>query len=146
MKSARPWRRGRALEMLRNSPLDATQHQHVELADNASHLLMEIIGDVLDFSRLEAGQLAVEAIPFSIRELFDQVLPIFSPGARRRGLTLDLCIAREVAAEFVGDPVRIKQIVINLVGNAVKFTATGGDRGVGLRRSDLARATAPASS
>lgn len=115
-----------ALEMLRNSPLDATQHQHVELADNASHLLMEIIGDVLDFSRLEAGQLAVEAIPFSIRELFDQVLPIFSPGARRRGLTLDLCIAREVAAEFVGDPVRIKQIVINLVGNAVKFTATGG--------------------
>ncbi|QVQ26829.1 hybrid sensor histidine kinase/response regulator [Achromobacter deleyi] len=115
-----------ALELLRGSPLNAAQRQHVELADNASHLLMEIIGDILDFSRLDAGELGLEAIPFSMRELLDQVLHIFSTGARDKGLTLDLRVARGVAEEFMGDPVRIKQIVLNLVGNAIKFTAAGG--------------------
>lgn len=115
-----------ALELLRGSALNAAQRQHVELADNSSHLLMEIIGDILDFSRLDAGELGLEAIPFSLRELLDQVLHIFSPGARDKGLTLDLFVARGVAEEFVGDPVRIKQIVLNLVGNAIKFTPAGG--------------------
>lgn len=115
-----------ALELLRDSPLSAEQRQHVELADDASHLLMEILGDVLDFSRLEADQLSLEDIPFSLRELLDQVLHIFSRGARSKGLTLDLRVAPEVADEAIGDPVRIKQIILNLVGNAIKFTAVGG--------------------
>ncbi|MFD4841196.1 ATP-binding protein [Achromobacter sp. NPDC058515] len=115
-----------ALELLRDSPLNAAQRQHVELADNASRLLMEIIGDILDFSRLDAGELGLEAIPFSLRELLDQVLRIFSTGARDKGLTFDLRVAHGVAEEFVGDPVRIKQIILNLVGNAIKFTPAGG--------------------
>ncbi|MDR7948298.1 ATP-binding protein [Achromobacter aegrifaciens] len=115
-----------ALELLRDTPLSAEQRQHVELMDDASHLLMEILGDILDFSRLEADQLTIEAIPFSVRELLDQVLHIFSRGAHAKGLTLDVRVAPEVALESIGDPVRLKQIILNLVGNAIKFTVTGG--------------------
>lgn len=115
-----------ALELLSNSELDEYQRQQVDLADSASRLLIEILGDILDFSRLEDASIALEAIPYSLRDLFDQVLDILSPQALAKGLTLDLFIAPEVAAEYVGDPVRLKQIVLNLVGNAIKFTLAGG--------------------
>lgn len=115
-----------ALELLHDTSLDETQRQHVELAESSARLLIEILGDILDFSRLDAGQLAVETIDFDLRELLDQVLHIFSGNAREKGLTLDLTIDAGTAAVFRGDPVRVKQIVLNLVGNAIKFTAQGG--------------------
>lgn len=115
-----------ALELLQDTPMDAYQRQQVELADTASRLLIEILGDILDFSRLEEGPIAMEAIPYSLRDVLDQVMHIFSSRARDKGLTLDLRVAPEVAAEHLGDPVRMKQIVLNLVGNAIKFTAQGG--------------------
>ncbi|MBB1596882.1 ATP-binding protein [Achromobacter sp. UMC46] len=115
-----------ALELLGDTRLDDYQRQQVDLADSASRLLIEILGDILDFSRLEDAPVAIETIPYSLRELLDQVLHIFSSRALAKGLTLDLHVAPEVAAEFVGDPVRVKQIVLNLVGNAIKFTSAGG--------------------
>lgn len=115
-----------ALELLGDTRLDDDQRQQVELADSASRLLIEILGDILDFSRLEDAPVSIETIPYSLRELLDQVLHIFSSRALAKGLTLDLRVAPDVAAEHVGDPVRVKQIVLNLVGNAIKFTSTGG--------------------
>ncbi|MFY0480013.1 ATP-binding protein [Achromobacter marplatensis] len=115
-----------ALELLSDTRLDDYQRQQVDLADSASRLLIEILGDILDFSRLEDAPVSVEAIPYSLRELLDQVLHIFSARAVAKGLTLDLRVAPDVAAEYLGDPVHVKQIVLNLVGNAIKFTSTGG--------------------
>lgn len=115
-----------ALELLQDTPMDAYQRQQVELADNASRLLIEILGDILDFSRLEEGPIPVETIPYALRDMLDQVMHIFSSRALGKGLTLDLRVAPDVAAEHLGDPVRMKQIVLNLVGNAIKFTALGG--------------------
>ncbi|MGE8452369.1 MAG: ATP-binding protein, partial [Pseudomonadales bacterium] len=115
-----------ALELLQDTNMDAYQRQQVELAENASRLLIEILGDILDFSRLEEGPIPVENIPYALRDLLDQVMDIFSTRARDKGLTLDLHVSPEVAAEHLGDPVRLKQILLNLVGNAIKFTAQGG--------------------
>ncbi|WMD20806.1 ATP-binding protein [Achromobacter seleniivolatilans] len=115
-----------ALELLKDTSMDTYQCQQVELADNASRLLIEILGDILDFSRLEEGPVPMENIPCALREILDQVLHIFASRARDKGLTLDLRVAPEVAAEHLSDPVRVKQIVLNLVGNAIKFTAKGG--------------------
>ncbi|WP_126389568.1 PAS domain-containing sensor histidine kinase [Achromobacter insolitus] len=115
-----------ALELLRDTPMDDYQRQQVDLADSASRLLIEILGDILDFSRLEDGPVPVESIPYSVRDVLDQVTHIFSAKAREKGLTLDVCVAPEVAAQYQGDPVRVKQILLNLIGNAIKFTVSGG--------------------
>lgn len=115
-----------ALELLRDTPMDDYQRQQVDLADSASRLLIEILGDILDFSRLEDGPVPVESIPYSLREVLDQVTHIFSAKAREKGLTLDACVAPEIAAQYRGDPVRVKQILLNLIGNAIKFTVAGG--------------------
>ncbi|WP_454675034.1 ATP-binding protein [Achromobacter pestifer] len=131
-----------ALELLGDTHLDDYQRQQVDLADSASRLLIEILGDILDFSRLEDAQVSMETIPYSLRELLDQVLHIFSSRAQAKGLTLDLRVAPEVAAEYVGDPVRVKQIVLNLVGNAIKFTSAGGIAVAVDTRPDSAKAGA----
>ncbi|MBO1114232.1 ATP-binding protein [Bordetella petrii] len=115
-----------ALDLMRETGLQAEQRQHYQLADDAARLLMEIIGDILDFSRLESGYTEPEAVPFDLRDVLGQVLRVFELQARRKGIALTLDVAPGVAQTLTGDPTRIQQIVLNLVGNAVKFTEQGG--------------------
>ncbi len=114
------------LEMLRDTRLDEDQRHFVATALNSSHHLLRIINDILDYSKIEAGKLEMEAIELDLRELVESVIVLMSKAAERRGLKLEQSSARDVPAVVRGDPIRLRQILTNLVSNAVKFTEKGG--------------------
>jgi signal transduction histidine kinase len=87
--------------------------------------LLAIINDILDFSKIEAGKLNMEPIEFNLRDIVHAVTQTFVAAARRKDLKLHSEIAQEVPETLIGDPQRLRQILVNLVGNAVKFTARG---------------------
>jgi PAS domain S-box-containing protein len=91
---------------------------------SGSHLLT-IINDILDFSKIEAGKMSVESIAFNLRELLAQLQALNEPRAREKGITLTFTIDNSVPTYVMGDPVRINQVLTNLVGNAIKFTKQG---------------------
>jgi hypothetical protein len=88
--------------------------------------LLEIINDILDFSKIEAGQLRLEALPLDPRDLVIGVTRLFMQGANAKGLSLETVIDPAVRQRFIGDPVRLRQILSNFVSNALKFTNAGG--------------------
>ncbi|EGW53626.1 hybrid sensor histidine kinase/response regulator [Candidatus Endoriftia persephone] len=114
------------LEMLRETKLSAEQRQFVMTALNSTQLLLSIINDILDFSKVEAGKLELEFIELNVRELVEQVTSLMTNAADRRGLKLKHKVAPEVPRSARGDPIRLRQILTNLVSNAVKFTEKGG--------------------
>nr|WP_315393838.1 response regulator [uncultured Duganella sp.] len=91
----------------------------------AGQSLLAIINDVLDFSKIESGKLELEALPFDLPDTLDQLADLFSWRAAERGLELVIWAAPDVPANLLGDPLRLGQILVNLVGNALKFTARG---------------------
>ncbi len=100
-----------------------------ELANNvqiASETLLAIVNDILDFSKIEAGMLVLEKIPFDLNGLLHSVQQMFSEKARQKNLSLDFHIAPGLPEYLVGDPTRLTQILVNLLGNAIKFTHRGG--------------------
>lgn len=97
------------------------------IMSNGEHLL-GIINDVLDFTKIEAGKLSVEMLPLSVSDLISDVMNVMRYDALDKGLTLDFTTSSSVPPWIESDPMRLKQILINLVGNAVKFTSTGGVR------------------
>jgi PAS domain S-box-containing protein len=115
-------------ELLLQTPLDERQRRFASSVQESGDTLLAIINEVLDFSKIEAGRLELESIPFDPRRLVRQVAELFSPRAQAKGLTLAARVAPEVPSRLVGDPLRLQQILVNLVSNAVKFTVTGGVR------------------
>jgi signal transduction histidine kinase/DNA-binding response OmpR family regulator/HPt (histidine-containing phosphotransfer) domain-containing protein len=113
------------LEMLLETKLNGEQKQFVTTALNSSQVLLSIINDILDFSKIEAGKLDLEFIDVSLQEIVSQVTSLMKNAADRRGLKLSYNIAREVPVIVRGDPIRLRQILTNLVSNAVKFTEHG---------------------
>ncbi len=95
--------------------------------DSATHLLA-VLNDILDFSKIEAGRLALERIDFDLRRTLENTVKVLAAEAGGKGLSLTLAIAPDVPVFLRGDPMRLRQVVFNLVGNAVKFTETGGVR------------------
>ena len=91
----------------------------------AGQSLLEIINDVLDFSKIESGRLELEAVPFDLPDTLNQIADLFSWRAAERGLELVIWAAPEVPSNLRGDPLRLSQVLVNLVGNALKFTARG---------------------
>ncbi|WP_428603167.1 ATP-binding protein [Sedimenticola sp.] len=116
------------LEMLRESKLDREQRQFVTTALNASYHLLSIINDILDFSKIEAGKLDLESIELNLNDLVESVVAMMAKSAERRGLELDYSIAADLPAVVRGDPIRLRQVLTNLVSNAIKFTSKGGVR------------------
>lgn len=116
------------LEILRETRLDSEQRQFVNTALNSSYHLLGIINDILDFSKIEAGKLDLESIDLELGELVESVTSMMGKSAERRGLTLDYRIAEDVPERVKGDPIRLRQILTNLVSNAIKFTSRGGVR------------------
>ncbi len=111
--------------MLQDSPASAQQRQWVEQMIQASELLLGIINDILDYSKIEAGCLTLDQRPFSLQASLQSLVGIFSMVVREKGIGLRLEIAPDVPAQLAGDPLRLQQILINLVGNAIKFTSQG---------------------
>ena len=112
-------------ELVLYSKLNSEQREHLEIIRTSARNLLEIINDILDFSKIESGKLTLENIPFSITNLIQQCLQTVSAVALEKGLALNKEIAPEIPDQLLGDPVRLRQIVLNLLGNAIKFTTTG---------------------
>ncbi|GAB6040643.1 response regulator [Endothiovibrio diazotrophicus] len=111
--------------LLLHTPLSEVQQEYARtISDSASHLL-RIINDILDFSKAESGQLTLESLPFDLQEVVDEALAMLAPLAYEKGLELVALIYSDVPTRLVGDPMRIRQVITNLVGNAIKFTAEG---------------------
>jgi signal transduction histidine kinase/CheY-like chemotaxis protein len=112
-------------ELALDSDLNAEQRQHLTMARDSAQSLLRVIDDVLDFSRVESGKLALEEIPFDLRATLNHALEVVRPKAEAAGLALVLDLAPETPAWVLGDPVRLQQVLWNLLGNAVKFTREG---------------------
>ena len=113
-------------EMLSASELPTRQKRFAEIITRSGRGLLNIIDDVLDFSKIESGSLSLEAIPFSPTEVVEDVVRLFTERAREKSLSLAVFSSVDVPARLLGDPTRFGQIVSNLVNNALKFTETGG--------------------
>jgi two-component system sensor histidine kinase BarA len=107
------------------TPLSATQMDYLQTIEKSANNLLNIINDVLDFSKLEAGKLVLEYIPFSIREMLDEVVVLLAHTAHDKGLELTLNVHNNVPDNVLGDPMRLQQVITNLLGNAIKFTEIG---------------------
>ena len=112
-------------ELLLDDRLDAEQRDCVQTIRVSGDALLGTITDILDFSRIESGRLTLESIPFAPRPLIEGAVSLFAAAARAKGLVLSCRLDPGLPALLLGDPVRLRQIVLNLVGNAVKFTSSG---------------------
>lgn len=113
---------------LLDTPLSDEQREYVEAVHDSGPALLTIINDLLDLTRMEAGRLELDSIDFDLEKLVDRTRAIVEPKARGKELTLDVEIGPEVPRMLHGDPGRLRQILLNLLGNGVKFTERGGVR------------------
>ncbi|MCW7538752.1 PAS domain S-box protein [Aquabacterium sp. A7-Y] len=113
------------VDLTLETPLNDTQRRYLTLVKSSSTSLLNIINDILDLSRIEAGRMRVEQLAFDVRRLFQEAVAPLEPRAQEKGLTLSCLVAPDVPAQIVADPLRLRQIVVNLVGNAIKFTRHG---------------------
>ena len=107
------------------SELQPEQREHLTLVQKSANALLHIINDILDISKIEAGRLTIEAIPFHLRKQLDESLKILELRAGEKGLAFNADVAPDVPDDVVGDWPRLQQILTNLVGNAIKFTERG---------------------
>jgi len=112
-------------ELLLETPLSPEQQRYVEVFRNAGENLLNIINDILDISKVEAGHLELENIEFDLGEIIERTVEELAIRAHGKGLELACHILPDVPVNLIGDPVRLQQILINLVGNAIKFTEKG---------------------
>ena len=111
--------------ILMDTSLDKKQYDYVSKIHNSGELLLGIINDILDFSKIEAGKLDIENIPFNLNTTLDNVANMIGGKAKEKGLELVFNIENNVPAMIEGDPLRLGQVIINLMNNAVKFTDKG---------------------
>jgi len=109
-----------------DTTLDADQRDCLETAKASGEGLLTLINDILDFSKIEAGKLDLENVTFSLRETLGKISKTLRRSAQEKGLDLALQVDSQVADLVVGDPIRLRQIILNLIGNALKFTSAGG--------------------
>ncbi|MCA8252663.1 response regulator [Burkholderia sp. AU31624] len=113
------------LELIGREPLADTQRDRLQTVEGASSVLLDLINDILDLSKIEAGQMTIEAIPFDLTETIRRTGAMFEPLAAAKGLQFDVFVDDALAPRYLGDPTRIRQIAANLLGNAIKFTNHG---------------------
>jgi PAS domain S-box-containing protein len=112
-------------DLLWETSLAPEQREYVRIFRKAGSQLLDLINDILDLSKVEAGHLVLESIDFDLGEVLDKTLEMMAIRAHEKGLELALRIAPEIPTALVGDPARLRQVLINLIGNAIKFTGQG---------------------
>ncbi|WP_434358646.1 two-component sensor histidine kinase BarA [Parasalinivibrio latis] len=105
--------------------LTPSQRDYLQTIEKSANNLLTIINDILDFSKLEAGKLMLENIPFDFQDTVDEVMRLLAPMAHEKGLELNLRVDNRIPSGVIGDPLRIQQVLTNLIGNASKFTERG---------------------
>jgi signal transduction histidine kinase/CheY-like chemotaxis protein len=113
------------IELLLRTDLTPKQRRFAETVGSSAESLLEIINDVLDFSKIEAGKLEIEVIDFDLRQAIEDVVELLAPKAQAKGLELCVDVADDVVLAVRGDPGRLRQVLVNLVANAIKFTERG---------------------
>jgi signal transduction histidine kinase/DNA-binding response OmpR family regulator len=113
------------LELLQHTELDGEQNSMVEVVRDSASSLLKIIDDILDFSKIEAGKLDLETVDISLVSIVEGVAETLAPQARRKELALSTFVDPAIPRALKGDPVRLRQVLFNLVGNAIKFTEAG---------------------
>ncbi len=114
--------------LLNDTELDVMQRSYVDAIRDSGEALLLIINDILDFSKIEAGKVELESQEFDPHTMVEAVIEILAPRAREKGVTMGSVMTRNVPRKLIGDAGRVRQILTNLVGNAVKFTDEGGVR------------------
>ena len=112
-------------DLLWETSLISEQREYVRIFRKAGSQLLDLINDILDLSKVESGHLVLESIDFDLGEVLDKTLEMMAIRAHEKGLELALRIAPEIPTALVGDPARLRQVLINLIGNAIKFTEQG---------------------
>lgn len=112
-------------ELVRDTDLNTTQREYLAMVQESGESLLSVINDILDFSKIEAGKLSLERVSFNLREMLGDTMKSLALRAHRKRLELACHVAHGVPAAVEGDPHRLRQIVVNLVGNAIKFTERG---------------------
>ncbi|HEV2199331.1 MAG TPA: response regulator [Bryobacteraceae bacterium] len=112
-------------ELVLDTDLTPDQRECLDTVKSSAETLLTVINDVLDFSKIEAGKMDLNVVPLNLRQNLEETVKAFALRAHAKGLELVLDVAPEVPDHVVGDPVRLRQIVTNLLGNAIKFTETG---------------------
>jgi len=112
-------------ELALGTELSAEQREYLEMVKVSADSLLAVINDILDFSKVEAGKLSLETVDFSLREVVNDTIKGLAHRAHQKGLELAVHVANDVPDRLVGDPGRLRQIMVNLVSNAIKFTADG---------------------
>ncbi|XLZ72291.1 response regulator [Massilia sp. SR12] len=112
-------------ELLAATELTGTQRHYTSMVRRSGEHLLVIINDILDFSKVEAGKLTVEYINFNLRELLDDIEHVFAPQAQAKGIEMEFAVANNIPLAICGDPNRLRQVIVNLLGNAIKFTDQG---------------------
>jgi len=108
-----------------NSPPGADQRQYLHAVKTSAEALLKMLNGLLDFAKIEAGKLELESIEFPVRDLVDETLQSFSADIQRKGLRLEHHVDDDVPSRLRGDPLRLRQVLLNVVANAVKFTSEG---------------------
>ncbi|MFN8126988.1 MAG: response regulator [Candidatus Nanopelagicales bacterium] len=113
------------LDMLRHTDLSPKQQDYVTIAFSSSESLLTVINDILDFSKIEAGRVTLETVPFDLRATVEDVATLFSAAASDKGVEVVCFVPPDVPTGVRGDPTRLRQVLSNVIGNAVKFTEAG---------------------
>ncbi|HET9903682.1 MAG TPA: response regulator [Xanthobacteraceae bacterium] len=114
------------IDLLLDTPLTPEQATYAQAAARSGRTLLALIEDLLDFSKIEAGKLDLEAQPFSLTALVEETVELLAPRAQRKGLDIASYLDDRLPATVLGDAARLRQVLLNLAGNAIKFTETGG--------------------
>src|SRR6185436_18677317 len=112
-------------ELALDSDLTPEQREYLEMAKSSADYLLTVINDILDFSKIEAGKLEIENIDFRLRDCVEETTATLGLRAHKKGLELACHVWPDVPDALVGDPGRLRQILVNLIGNAIKFTEAG---------------------
>ena len=112
-------------ELLLDTPLSPEQREHLEMVKLSADSLLRVINDILDFSKMESGRFELEPVSFDLRSLLENTVKILNIQALQKRLELRSCIHSDIPETVIGDPIRLRQVLVNLAGNAIKFTSRG---------------------
>lgn len=112
-------------ELAMKTPLNATQKDYLETVNSSAQCLLELLNDILDFSKIEAGKLELEVIEFNLRETLESAAATYAERYHAKGVELLIDIRPDVPDALIGDPYRLRQVVLNLISNALRFTSEG---------------------